>query len=103
METKLDTTTETASRRDDAGPVPLLDLKPPCADSRDEVPAAVARVFESPHFILGPEGRALEREIAEYSGVAHGVGCASGSDALLLALMALDVKAGDEVVTTPFT
>ena len=56
--------------------------------------AAVARVFESQHFILGPEGAALERELAAYVGVEHGVGCASGSDALLLALMALDVKAG---------
>jgi dTDP-4-amino-4,6-dideoxygalactose transaminase len=103
METNLDTTTDTPSRRDDVGPVPLLDLKPQFADIREEVLAAVARVFESQHFILGPEGAALEREVAEYSGVAHGVGCASGSDALLLALMALDVKAGDEVVTTPFT
>jgi dTDP-4-amino-4,6-dideoxygalactose transaminase len=74
METNLDTTTDTPSRRDDVGPVPLLDLKPQFADIREEVLAAVARVFESQHFILGPEGAALEREVAEYSGVAHPVG-----------------------------
>ena len=83
--------------------VPLLDLKPQFAEIRDEVLEAVARVFDSQHFILGPEGAALERELAEYVGVGYGVGCASGSDALLLAFMALDIKAGDEVVTTPFT
>lgn len=83
--------------------VPLLDLKTQFAEIRDEVMEAVARVFESQHFILGPEGAALEREIAAYTGAEFAVGCASGSDALLLAFMALDVKAGDEIVTTPFT
>lgn len=85
------------------GPVPLLDLKPQFAAIKDEVLEAVERVFTSQHFILGAEGAALEREIAEYVGVGHAVGCASGSDALLLAFMALDVKAGDEIVTTPYT
>jgi dTDP-4-amino-4,6-dideoxygalactose transaminase len=103
MDTKLDMPTDDTEARGDAGPVPLLDLKPQFAEIRDEVLAAVARVFESQHFILGPEGAALERELAAYVGVAHGVGCASGSDALLLAFMALDVKPGDEVVTTPYT
>jgi dTDP-4-amino-4,6-dideoxygalactose transaminase len=104
METRLDsTTTEGVARDDDGAPVPLLDLKLQFADIRDDVLAAVARVFESQHFILGPEGAALEREVAAYVGVEHGVGCASGSDALLLALMALDVKSGDEVITTPYT
>src|SRR5438105_15943525 len=83
--------------------VPLLDLKAQYAEIREEVLAAVERVFASQYFILGAEGEALEREVARYVGVGEGVGCASGSDALLLALMALDVKAGDEVVTTPFT
>src|SRR5829696_8168963 len=85
------------------GAVPLLDLKPQFAEIRDEVLAAVARVFESQHFILGPEGAALEREVAAYVGAEHGVGCASGSDALLMAFMALDIKRDDEVVTTPYT
>jgi len=81
----------------------MLDLKPQFAEMRDEVLAAVTRVFDTQHFILGPEGAALEREIAAYVGAEHAVGCASGSDALLLAFMALDIKAGDEVVTSPFT
>jgi dTDP-4-amino-4,6-dideoxygalactose transaminase len=104
MKTNLDTTTTEATlSREDGPSVPLLDLKPQFAEIRDEVLAAVERVFESQHFILGREGAALERALADYVGVAHGVGCASGSDALLLAYMALDVKPGDEVITTPFT
>jgi dTDP-4-amino-4,6-dideoxygalactose transaminase len=83
--------------------VPLLDLKAQFAEIREEVLAAVERVFASQAFVLGAEGDALEREIAEYVGVSDAVGCASGSDAILLALMVLDVKPGDEIVTTPFT
>lgn len=103
METKLESPSGTDDRRDAATPVPLLDLKPQYAEIRDEVLAAVERVFERQHFILGPEGAALEAEIAAYVGAEQAVGCASGSDALLLAFMALDIKAGDEVVTTPYT
>jgi dTDP-4-amino-4,6-dideoxygalactose transaminase len=83
--------------------VPALDLSAQFAEIREEVLEAVARVFESQHFILGREGEAFEREVAAYVGAAHGVGCASGSDALLLPLMALGVKAGDEVILPPFT
>lgn len=82
---------------------PFLDLKAQYAMIRDEVTAAVLRVLDSQHFILGPEVAALESEVARYAGVRHALGCASGSDALLLALMALGVGSGDEVVTTPFT
>jgi len=82
---------------------PFLDLKAQYATIRDEVTAAVLRVLDSQHFILGPEVAALESEVASYVGVRHALGCASGSDALLLALMALGVAPGDEVVTTPFT
>ena len=82
---------------------PFLDLKAQYASIRDEVTAAVLRVLDSQHFILGPEVAALESEVASYVGVRHALGCASGSDALLLALMALGVGTGDEVVTTPFT
>ena len=82
---------------------PFLDLQAQFATIRSDVMAAVERVLDSQHFILGPEVEALEREIAEYTGAEFAVGCASGSDALLLALMALEIGSGDEVITTPFT
>ncbi|HKP71744.1 MAG TPA: DegT/DnrJ/EryC1/StrS family aminotransferase, partial [Pyrinomonadaceae bacterium] len=83
--------------------VPLLDLKQQHAALREELLAAVARTLDSQQFVLGEEVRLLEEEIARYSEAKHAVGCASGSDALLLALMALDIRPGDEVVTTPFS
>jgi dTDP-4-amino-4,6-dideoxygalactose transaminase len=84
-------------------PIPLLDLKAQYETIKDEVNAAVLRVIESQHFILGPEVEALEREIAEYSQCKYGIGVSSGTDALLVALMAIDIKPGDEVITTPYT
>ncbi|MBI3468002.1 MAG: DegT/DnrJ/EryC1/StrS family aminotransferase [Planctomycetes bacterium] len=83
--------------------VPLLDLRAQFATIREEINEAIARVVESQQFILGPELDALEREVAEYCQARHAVGCASGTDALVLALMALGVGAGDEVITTPYT
>jgi dTDP-4-amino-4,6-dideoxygalactose transaminase len=83
--------------------VPLLDLQAQYVSLRSELRQAVERVLDSQRFVLGPEGVALESAIAEYSQTKYAVACASGSDALLLALMALDVGPGDEVVTTPFT
>jgi dTDP-4-amino-4,6-dideoxygalactose transaminase len=83
--------------------VPLLDLKQQHALLREELRAGVGRILDSQQFVLGEEVRLLEEEIAHYSTTRHAVGCASGSDALLLALMALDIKAGDEVITTPFS
>ncbi len=83
--------------------IPMLDLKAQHAKIANEVRAAIEGVLESQQLILGPEVAAFEREIASYCGAAHGVGCASGSDALLLALMACGVGQGDEVITTPFT
>src|ERR1044071_498030 len=83
--------------------VPLLDLQAQYVSIRDELQQAVERVMRSQRFVLGDEGRRLESSIAEYCETKHAIGCASGSDALLLALMALDVKAGDEVITTPFS
>ncbi len=82
---------------------PFLDLKAQFADIRDEIMAAVAEVLEQQHFILGPEVEKLEGEIAQLVGCKFAIGCASGSDALLLALMALGIDAGDEVITTPYT
>lgn len=83
--------------------LPTLDLKRHYAQIKDEITKAISGVVESQQFILGPEVKAFETEAANYLGVKHAVGCASGSDALLLDLMALDVKPGDEVITTPFT
>ncbi|MFB3916897.1 MAG: DegT/DnrJ/EryC1/StrS family aminotransferase [Terriglobales bacterium] len=81
----------------------FLDLRAQFAGIRDEVQEAVLRVLEAQHFILGPEVEKFEAAVARYVGCSFAVGCASGSDALLLALMALGVDAGDEVITTPFT
>ena len=83
--------------------VPLLDLQAQYVSLQANVRAAIARVFETQLFVLGPEVSSLEKEIAAYCGTTEAVGCASGSDALLLALMALDVGPGDEVITTPFS
>jgi len=80
--------------------VPLLDLQAQYAPLRGELLAAITRVCDSQRFIMGPEIDALERELSERLGVTHAITVSSGTDALLLALMALDVKAGDEVVTT---
>ncbi len=84
-------------------PVPLLDLKPQYAAIRDEVERTVRRVCESQAFILGAEVAALESEIAAYCGSAHAIGCASGTDALVLSLHALGFRGHDEIVTTPFS
>jgi dTDP-4-amino-4,6-dideoxygalactose transaminase len=83
--------------------VPLLDLRRQFESIRDEVLAAIARVCESQSFILGPEVEALEREIASFTGATAAVGCASGTEALWLALVAAGVKPGDRVVTTAFS
>ena len=83
--------------------VPLLDLKPQYATVKDEALAAMERVCASQHFILGSEVTKLEQDVAAYSGTRHGIGVSSGTDALLLALMALDIGAGHEVITSPYT
>jgi len=82
---------------------PFLDLRAQHATIADETLAAVQRVLESQHFILGAEVEQFEAELAAYLGAQHAIACASGSDALLLALMALEIGAGDEVITSPFT
>ncbi len=83
--------------------VPLLDLKAQHEPIRDELLAAMARVLDSQRFILGDEVRELERAVAAYSGVRFAVGCASGSDALFLALLAVGIGPGDRVAMPPFT
>jgi len=84
-------------------PFPFLDLKAQYRAIKHEIDAAIQRVMGSQQFILGPEVENLEKEIAAYTGARFGIACASGSDALLLALMALEVGPGDEVITSPFT
>ncbi len=83
--------------------VPLLDLTEQNQSLRTEIEAALGRVLDTNGFILGAEVAALEKELAAYCGVKHAIGCASGTDALLLALMAFDIGAGDEVITTPYS
>ena len=83
--------------------VPLLDLKAQYETIRPEVDEAIRRVVESQHFVLGPEVRELERVVAGLCGARRAVGCASGSDAILLALMALGVGSGDEVLCPAYT
>ena len=83
--------------------VPLLDLKPQYRALKAEIDAAMERICDAQAFILGPAVKQLEAEVAAYSGCAHGIGMSSGTDALLAALMALDIGAGDAVLTTPYT
>jgi dTDP-4-amino-4,6-dideoxygalactose transaminase len=84
-------------------PVPLLDLRAQHAAIRDEVVGAMMEVVDSQHFILGEQVERLEAEVARLSRTRFAVGCASGTDALLLPLRGLDIGRGDEVITTPFT
>src|SRR5215510_11903416 len=83
--------------------IPILDLRAQHRQIGTEIDQAIARVLQDQKFILGPEVRALEQELAPYCHCVEAVGCASGSDAILLALMACGVGPGDEVVTTPFS
>ncbi len=83
--------------------VPLLDLKAQYETIKDEVREAIDRVLASQRFILGPEVEAFEEEIAAYSQTKYGIGVSSGTDALLVSLMATGVGPGDEVITTPYT
>src|SRR6185295_9593514 len=83
--------------------VPLLDLKAQYVNHKAEIDDAVHRVLDSTRFIGGPEVSGLEEEVARYSQCAHAIGCASGTDALILALRALNIGPGDEVVTTAYS
>lgn len=83
--------------------VPLLDLKPQYALIKEEIQAAINRVCDSQYFIMGPEVQALETELADYCQSRYALGVSSGTDALLLAMMAIGVKPDDEIITTPYT
>ncbi len=84
-------------------PVPLLDVKRQYEPLREKMLAAITRVCDSGRYILGPDCDELEHSIAQFTGARHAIACASGSDALLLALMALDVGRGDEVICPSYT
>ncbi len=83
--------------------VPLLDLKAQYQTIKQPILAATQRIYESQYFILGPEVESLEKKIAAYCGTPHSIGVSSGTDALLLSLMAADIGKGDLVITTPYT
>jgi dTDP-4-amino-4,6-dideoxygalactose transaminase len=83
--------------------IPLIDLAAEYRELKTEIDAAIARVFESSQFILGPETEAFEEEFAKYCGVEHAIGVNSGTSALHLALLAAGIGPGDEVITVPFT
>ena len=83
--------------------VPLFDTATPLAPLRDELREAAARVLDSGRFILGPEVEAFEQEFAAYCGCAHAVGVANGTDAITIALRAMGVGPGDEVIVPSFT
>ena len=84
-------------------PVPLLDLKAQHAAIRDDVVTSLMKVVDDQLFILGEPVERLEHMVAHLSHVKHAIGCANGTDAILLAMRALDIGRGDEVITTPFT
>ena len=84
-------------------PVPLLDMSRQYEPLREAIRAAIDRVCESGRFVLGPDCEQLEQAIATYTGARHAIACASGSDALLLALMALKIGPGDEVILPSYT
>lgn len=83
--------------------IPLLDTRPEIESIWDELNEAVQRVMRSGQFIMGPDVKEFEKEVAEYMGAKYAIGCNSGTDALVMAIMALGVGAGDEVITSPFT
>jgi len=92
------------TRLESTGPLfPFVDLQAQFSLIGAEILDSISAVLEKQHFILGPEVGKLEKELAPLTGCSCAVGCASGSDALLLSLLAMGVGANDEVITTPFT
>ena len=83
--------------------IPFIDLQAQYQAYKQEIDKAIQNVLDSSQYIMGPEVKKLEDGLARYTGSKHAIACSSGTDALLLALMAMDIQPGDEVITTPFT
>jgi UDP-2-acetamido-2-deoxy-ribo-hexuluronate aminotransferase len=83
--------------------IPFIDLQAQYQKYKSEIDSAIHDVLDNSQYIMGPKVKEFEENLANYSGAKHAIGCASGTDALLLALMAIGIKAGDEIITTPFT
>jgi dTDP-4-amino-4,6-dideoxygalactose transaminase len=83
--------------------IPVLDLTPQYQNIKEEIQSAIARILESGQFIMGPDVKLFEQEVAEYLGIKHAIAVNSGTDALVIGLKALGIGAGDEVITTPFS
>ena len=83
--------------------IPIIDTKRELKNIRLEIASAISEVLESGQYILGPKVKKFENDVCEYIEVSHSIGCSSGTDALMLALMGIGVHPGDEVITTPFT
>ena len=103
MQTQLNGATASVSSGTVLPKFDYLDLKAQYSAIREEITEAIARVMESQHFILGAEVEQFENEVAAYIGAKHTISCASGSDALVLAMLAAGVGPGDEIITSPFT
>ena len=83
--------------------IPFIDLQTQYKSYKTEIDASIQEVLDSSQYIMGPKLKTFESNLATFTGAKHAIGCASGTDALLIALMAIGIKAGDEVITSPFT
>ena len=83
--------------------IPFIDLQSQYQSYKEEIDSAIQAVLDTSQYIMGPAVKELELKLANYTGVKHAVACASGTDALLIALLAIGIKPGDEIITTPFT
>lgn len=83
--------------------IPFIDLQSQYQSYKSEIDSSIQDVLDSSQYIMGPKVKSFESNLAKYVGVKHAIGCASGTDALLIALMAIGIKAGDEIITSPFT
>ena len=83
--------------------IPFIDLQSQYRVYKDEIDSAIQHVLDTSQYIMGPPVKQFEDNLSAYVGAKHAIGCASGTDALLLALMAIGIKPNDEIITTPFT